>query len=65
MLSQIGEFSFVLAAVGLEAKIISGFGYQLVISVITLSLIVSPLWIGAFRRMTHFKKAALPAGTLD
>lgn len=45
LLSQIGEFSFVLAAVGLQANIINEFGYQLVLCVISLSLLVSPLWI--------------------
>lgn len=47
LLSQIGEFSFVLAAVGLQAAIINHYGYQLALCVISLSLLVSPLWIGA------------------
>ncbi|MBB1487869.1 cation:proton antiporter domain-containing protein [Oceanospirillum sediminis] len=46
LLSQIGEFSFVLAAVGFQAEMISDFGYQLALSVISLTLLVSPLWIG-------------------
>jgi CPA2 family monovalent cation:H+ antiporter-2 len=45
LLSQIGEFSFVLAAVGLHSSLISDYGYQLSISVIALSLLVSPVWI--------------------
>ncbi len=45
LLSQIGEFSFVLAAVGLQAAIINDYGYQLALCVISLSLLVSPLWI--------------------
>jgi CPA2 family monovalent cation:H+ antiporter-2 len=44
-LSQIGEFSFVLAAVGLQSGLIENFGYQVTIAVIALSMLVSPAWI--------------------
>lgn len=50
ILAQVGEFSFVLAAVGKSAGAISDFGYQLTISVIALSLLFSPLWIALFNR---------------
>lgn len=50
LLSQIGEFSFVLSAVGLQAGLINDYGYQLAICVIALSLIVSPLWINLGKR---------------
>ena len=46
ILSQIGEFSFVLAAIGLHSGLIAGFSYQATISVIALSLLSSPLMIG-------------------
>lgn len=73
MLGQIGEFSFVLAAVGLTGSIISGIAYQYTITVIALSLIISPFWILAARRIlsvSHLAattasgtaEAALPAG---
>ncbi len=45
MLSQIGEFSFVLAAVGIQAHIISDYGYQMTVAVISISLLISPIWI--------------------
>ncbi len=51
MLSQIGEFSFVLAAVGIQAQIISDFGYQMTVAVISISLLISPLWIMFMRRV--------------
>jgi CPA2 family monovalent cation:H+ antiporter-2 len=51
LLGQIGEFSFVLAAVGLTAGIISDIAYQYTIAVIALSLLVSPFWILAARRI--------------
>ena len=55
LLSQIGEFSFVLAAVGLQAAIISEYGYQLALCVISLSLLVSPLWISIGRSVLRWK----------
>jgi CPA2 family monovalent cation:H+ antiporter-2 len=45
LLSQIGEFSFVLAAVGIQAHIISDYGYQMTVAVISISLLISPPWI--------------------
>lgn len=45
LLSQIGEFSFVLATVGLQVGLINDFSYQTTIALIALSLLVSPLWI--------------------
>ena len=50
MLAQIGEFAFVLAAVGLSKEIITGVAYQYTIAVIALSLLVSPFWIQAARK---------------
>jgi CPA2 family monovalent cation:H+ antiporter-2 len=51
LLSQIGEFSFVLAAVGLQAQIINQFGYQLAIAVIAISLLLSPAWINVVKKI--------------
>ena len=50
LLAQIGEFSFVLAAVGYQTKIISEYGYQMAMAVIALSLLLSPPWIMLFRK---------------
>jgi len=50
LLAQIGEFSFVLATIGMENSLLSAFGYQLIIQVIALSLIISPIWINIFLR---------------
>jgi len=51
LLSQIGELSFVLAAVGWVSGVIGSGDYQLVVSTIALSLIVSPAWITAVERL--------------
>ncbi len=50
-LAQIGEFSFVLAAIGQQNQLITELGYQITISVIALSLLVSPFWIQLNRRL--------------
>ena len=55
LLSQLGEFSFVLAAVGLQAAIINDHGYQLALCVISLSLLVSPPWISIGGRLLKWK----------
>ncbi|MFP6730260.1 MAG: cation:proton antiporter [Alphaproteobacteria bacterium] len=51
VLGQIGEFSFVLAALGLGNGLIEQEGHRLVVTVIALSLITSPLWIDVARRL--------------
>ena len=45
LLSQIGEFGFVLVSIGFASSILDVTHYKLLISVIALSLIFSPLWI--------------------
>ena len=59
MLGQIGEFSFVRAAVGLTAGIIGAIVYQYRIAVIVLSLLVSPFWILAARRILRVTHLAM------
>ncbi len=50
IMGQIGEFSFVLAAAGVSVGAIDKEGYRLAISVIALSLLISPLWLITARR---------------
>lgn len=45
LLAQIGEFSFILAAVGLAVGTIDEFAHQLTVSVIAVSLLLAPAWI--------------------
>ena len=51
LLSQIGEFSFILGALGLQAGLITSSGYQIAIAVISITLLFSPLWIYLFGRL--------------
>ncbi|MCB9987831.1 MAG: cation:proton antiporter [Rhodospirillales bacterium] len=55
ILGQIGEFSFVLAALGLSTASILPEAYNYVISVIALSLIITPLWLYLIRRLWILK----------
>ncbi len=50
-LSQIGEFSFILAATGRQAEIITEYAYQTTLAVISISLILSAPWIALVRRL--------------
>nr|WP_321451364.1 cation:proton antiporter [uncultured Carboxylicivirga sp.] len=51
LLSQIGEFSFILGSTGYYSGIIKMYDYQLVISTIALTLFFSPLWINVSRKI--------------
>lgn len=51
VMGQVGEFSFILAALGLSAKVLTDDGYRLMISVIALSLLISPIWLIIARRL--------------
>ncbi|MCZ6510760.1 MAG: hypothetical protein O7A62_09255, partial [Alphaproteobacteria bacterium] len=51
VLSQVGEFSFLLGSIGFERGVISIEEFRIIITVTAMSLIVSPLWMGAVRRL--------------
>ncbi len=56
MLSQIGEFSFVLASQGLRENIISGFIYQGFIGASVLTFIATPLFVSLTYHLLAAKK---------
>lgn len=51
VMGQLGEFSFILVAVGLAANVITDDGYRLMIAVIALSLLISPMWLAIARKL--------------
>ncbi len=55
LLSQIGEFSFVLASVGYQGQIITEYAYQITAAVIAISLLISTSWIGLMKKFLAFK----------
>jgi CPA2 family monovalent cation:H+ antiporter-2 len=52
LISQIGEFSFLLSVVGVQAGIVGSDESRLIIAVTVLSLSLSPLWVLTARRLT-------------
>ncbi len=56
LISQLGEFSFLLAAAGLATGAIGEEGSKLVISVTVLSLILSPFWLVTARRVHNIAR---------
>jgi CPA2 family monovalent cation:H+ antiporter-2 len=51
LLAQIGELSFLLSFTALSLDIIEDFAYKFTISLISLTLVISPFWIGATERL--------------
>ncbi|MCW3805586.1 cation:proton antiporter [Plebeiibacterium marinum] len=58
LLSQIGEFSFIIGATGYQSGIIQDYAYQLIISTIALTLLLSPLWISLTRKITDYNNSS-------
>ena len=51
ILAQVGEFSFLLASIGVRSQIIEAGDFRLVITVTALSLALSSLWLTSARRL--------------
>jgi CPA2 family monovalent cation:H+ antiporter-2 len=51
LLSQIGEFSFVLASIGYQGQIITETAYQIMVAVIAISLLLSNSWIVLMKKV--------------
>lgn len=60
LLSQIGEFSFILAAMAHTESMLPDDEYRLIVAVIALSLMLSPAWIGLCKKVLGH-----PEGTPD
>lgn len=61
LLAQVGEFSFVLAAVGLQAGLVTELGHRYAVGMIVCSLLVSPLWVALFTRVRARLSSGQPA----
>jgi CPA2 family monovalent cation:H+ antiporter-2 len=61
-LSQVGEFSFILAKIGLDHTIISSYYYHLFLAVAVITMSISPLLIQAGRPLANYlMKLPLPS----
>lgn len=56
LLAQIGELSFLISSTALGLGIIEEFSYNFTISLISLTLIISPFWIGLSEKLINWKK---------
>ena len=63
VLSQVGEFSFLLSVVGLGAGVISDADSRLVVAVTVLSLSLSPLWVVTGRRLRALAERGITSGS--
>ncbi|WP_299260204.1 cation:proton antiporter [uncultured Aquimarina sp.] len=54
LLAQIGELSFLISSTALALGIIEDFSYKFTISLISLTLIVSPFWIALTEKLSSF-----------
>ncbi len=50
-MAQIGEFSFILASVGIANRVLDDDTYRLALAVIAVTLMISPLWMLMIRRV--------------
>ena len=62
MISQLGEFSFLLAAAGFATGAIGVEGSRLVVSVTVLSLVLSPFWLMTARRVDKIARTVSSFG---
>lgn len=64
-MAQIGEFSFIIAALGLTLKVTSGFLYPIAVSVSALTTLTTPYLIRASHPVTAWMERALPPTLLS
>jgi CPA2 family monovalent cation:H+ antiporter-2 len=62
LLAQLGEFSFILAALGISVGAVSPDHYRLIVAVTVLSLIGSPFWLEASRRLHRIVLMGVTSG---
>lgn len=53
VLGQIGEFSFLMAAMGLSLGLMDDTAHRIIMAVIALSLLLSPLWMMIIKRLIN------------
>jgi CPA2 family monovalent cation:H+ antiporter-2 len=62
LLAQLGEFSFILAAQGLAVAAIDWESHRLLVAVTVLSLMMSPVWLEAARRLHRIALLGITSG---
>ncbi|MFH1852588.1 MAG: cation:proton antiporter [Candidatus Neomarinimicrobiota bacterium] len=59
LLAQIGELSFLLSSSAYALGIIGTYGYNFTISLISLTLIISPFWISLSEKILHISRKTI------
>ena len=62
LLAPLGEFSFILAAQGLAVAAVDWESHRLLVAVTVLSLMVSPVWLEAARRLHRIALLGITSG---
>ena len=62
ILAQLGEFSFILAALGVGVGVLGDDDYRLVVSVTVISLFTSPFWLFTARRLQQIMQLGITSG---
>jgi CPA2 family monovalent cation:H+ antiporter-2 len=62
LLAQLGEFSFVLAALGLSVGAIDQPAHRLIVAVTVISLLFSPFWLESARRLHRIALLGVTSG---
>jgi CPA2 family monovalent cation:H+ antiporter-2 len=60
LLSQIGEFSLVLCSVGKELELVDDFSFQLTLAVVSITMLLTSVWISIIRAFLFKKSTPLP-----
>ncbi len=63
-LAQIGEFSFIIATLGLSLKVTSEFLYPIAVAVSAVTTLTTPYLIGSSAGFYHWINRILPAGVI-
>lgn len=58
VLSQMGEFGFLIASIGFEEQLIDSHGKQLILTLVVLSLIASPFWLKSMKKIRNLRFAS-------
>ena len=63
LLAQLGEFSFVLAALGLSVGAVTDDDHRLLVAVTVISLLFSPIWLAGARRLHRVVLLGITSGS--
>lgn len=63
-LSQMGEFGFLMATIGAQESMVTPHGKKMILTLVALSLVLSPYWVRSLRRLKKLTTASLDASEI-